>query len=141
MNNEIIAKAGVITKNATDVTIAVIDEYGYPRASTISSIKVEGIETIWFSTALDSGKVRCLSKNNKASVCYHVGADNLTLIGEVDILTDVDTKKQLWVDWFINHFPGGSEDPDYCVLKFKTIRCVYWIDHQQGEFTLAEVKI
>jgi len=50
LNNEIISKAKNIAENASNATIAVIDEYGYPRASTVSNIKADGIETIWFAT-------------------------------------------------------------------------------------------
>ena len=43
---------------------------------------------------------------------------------------DEAEKKALWQDWFIEHFPGGVNDPTYCVLKFTAKRATYWLDFQ-----------
>lgn len=75
------------------------------------------------------------TQNNKASVCYTDGENNVTLLGIVDILTDPDLKEQLWLDWFIHYFPGGVTDPNYCLLKFTTKEVHYWIDKQDGHFS------
>ncbi|WP_312701747.1 pyridoxamine 5'-phosphate oxidase family protein [Sedimentibacter sp.] len=131
--SELILRAEAIMKNSTNATIAKIDDRGYPRASTISSIKTDGIKTVWFSTGLASGKVKFFKLNNKASVCYCDGENNITLTGTVEILSDPGLKKQLWEDWFINHFPGGVTDPNYCILKFTTDSAFLWIDGQYEE--------
>ena len=34
-----------------------------------------------------------------------------------------------WGDWMLDHFPGGVEDPEYCVLKFTSTSATYWIDN------------
>ncbi|WP_313164968.1 pyridoxamine 5'-phosphate oxidase family protein [Sedimentibacter sp.] len=136
MKNELILKAEAIMKNSTDATIAKIDDNGYPRASTISNIKTDGIKTVWFSTGLSSHKVKFFKLNNKASVCYCDGENNITLIGTIEILSDPELKKQLWADWFINHFPGGVTDPNYCILKFTTNSAFFWIDNQYEEIEL-----
>ena len=136
MSNGLILKAETIMKNADVATIAKIDDKGYPRASTISNIKTDGIKTVWFATGLNSGKVKFLSQNNKASVCYRDGGNNITLTGTIEILTDPELKKQLWLDWFINHFPGGVSDPNYCILKFTTNEAVFWIDNKYEEIVL-----
>ena len=43
---------------------------------------------------------------------------------------DEAEKKALWQDWFIEHFPGGVNDPTYCILKFTAKRATYWLDFQ-----------
>lgn len=139
MNDTLPSKAASIVENAEIATIAVIDDQGYPRASTISNIQTEGIQTIWFTSGLKSGKVQCLTRNPKVSVCYHAEGNNVTLIGTVEILTDLVLKKQLWMDWFIRHFPGGVEDANYCVLKFTTQKAFLWIDSQYEEMDLGEI--
>ena len=123
-------------KNADVATIAKIDDKGYPRASTISNIKTHELKTAWFATGLNSSKVKFFSQNNKASVCYRDGGNNITLIGTIEILTDPELKKQLWLDLFINHFPGGVSDPNYCILKFTTNEAVFWIDNKYEEIVL-----
>lgn len=36
-----------------------------------------------------------------------------------EVVSDTGTKKELWQDWFIHHFPKGPEDPEYILLKFR----------------------
>ena len=56
--------------------------------------------------------------------------------GEIEIITDEAIKKELWQDWFINHFPGGPTDPNYVILKFKANHATYWIE---GKFIHRKV--
>lgn len=133
MSSPLMEKAAEIMKNASLATIAAVDGEGYPRASTISNIKTEGVKTAWFSSGLRSGKAKCFTQNNKASVCYCDGTNNITLIGTVEILTDPEIKKQLWLDWFIDHFPEGTTDPNYCIFKFTARQAMFWIDRQYEE--------
>lgn len=135
MNSELMNKAEEIVRNAKIATIGKIDDKGYPRTSMISNIKTEGLNTLWFTTGLTSSKVKFFTQNNKASVCYTDGENNVTLLGIVDILTDPDLKEQLWLDWFIHYFPGGVTDPNYCLLKFTTKEVHYWIDKQDGHIS------
>jgi general stress protein 26 len=133
MKNELIKKAeDFIAKTETNI-IASIDENGYPRAAAMSSIKVEGINTVWFSTCTDSHKVQNFKRNPKASVCYCNENNNVTLIGDISIIEDRKITTELWVDWFINHFPLGIEDPNYCVFKFETKYMQAYIDDEFEE--------
>ncbi|HPE65338.1 MAG TPA: pyridoxamine 5'-phosphate oxidase family protein, partial [Synergistales bacterium] len=54
--------------------------------------------------------------------------DSVTLLGNVAVLTDEQTRKELWQEWFIKHFPKGPDDPDYCVLKFDTVEATVYIN-------------
>jgi len=82
-------------RNADVAYIAKIDDKGYPRVSTISSIKTDRLKKVWFATGLKSGKVKFFKQNNRASVCYHKGGNNITLIGDIEILTTPELKEQL----------------------------------------------
>lgn len=139
MKNELSLKAATIMKSAETTVIALIDENGFPRASTISCLKTDGIKHAWFSTGLSSGKARCLKSNNKASLCFCDGNSNITLMGTVEINTEPEIKKEMWVDWFINHFPGGETDPEYCILKFSTENAVFWIDSKYKELKVKDI--
>lgn len=137
MDRQLLEKAASIMKNASVANIAAIDGSGYPRASTISNIKTDGVKNVWFATGLQTGKVKCFTRNNKASVCYHESGDNITLMGTIEIITDAELKKRLWLDWFIDHFPGGVTDPDYCILKFTAEQAVFWIDCKYEEADIS----
>lgn len=139
MDNELISKAAAIMKASGTAVIALIDENGFPRASTISCLKTEGINHAWFATGLSSGKVRCIRLNNKAGLCYCDGNNNVTLMGTIEILTEPEIKKEMWVDWFINHFPDGETDPEYCILRFSAEKAVFWIDSKYNEFDLKKI--
>ena len=74
--------------------------------------------------------VKFFKRNSRASVCYLEGGNNITLTGDIEILTTRELKEQLWRDWFINHYPGGITDPNYCILEFTTKEAILWIDNQ-----------
>ena len=141
MSKELILSAEAIMKAAETAVIALIDENGFPRASTISCLKTEGINYAWFATGLSSGKAKCIRLNNKAGLCYCDRDNNVTLMGTIEILTEPEIKKQMWVDWFINHFPGGVTDPKYCILRFSTEKAVFWIDSKYKEIDLKEISL
>ena len=139
MNANIFEKANQIIKTCDAVYLGVIDENGYPSVSTVSVIQPENIFEAYFSTNIGSNKEKRLSKNNRASVCYRSGGNNITLVGEVEILTDQETKSRYWIDWFIGHYSGGETDPNYLIIKFTTKRVSLWVDNEDAEFTIDEL--
>ena len=56
-------------------------------------------------------------------------------MGKIEILTDFETKKQMWYDELADHFKG-PEDERLCVLMFKPERYNIFLDYQTitGEF-------
>ncbi len=128
-----------IMSSGSTVYIAVLDEAGSPTVSAISSLRHAGVHTAWFATGLRSTKVQRLRRDNRASLCYCDGKNNITLVGTVQVLTDQASKDDLWLDWFIAHFPGGKTDPDYCILQFTAERVSAWVDSNTLLLNLAEV--
>ncbi len=104
MNSNIFAKANQIIKTCDAVYLGVIDENASPSVSTVSVINPENILIAYFSTNIGSNKEKRLSKDNRASVCYREGGNNITLVGEIEIKTDQETKSRYWLDWFKNHY-------------------------------------
>ncbi len=135
----IVKKATEIMTNTENATISLIDKDGFPTASTISSIKTIGVHTAWFATGIDTPKVKRIKLNNKASVCYCDGSNNVSLIGTIEIVTDQNLKSDLWVDWLINHFPSGKTDPNYCLLKFTTNRLSLWVDGKSSNIKVSNM--
>jgi len=139
MNANIFAKANQIIKTCDAAYLGVIDGNGFPHVSTVSTIKPENVFEAYFATGMGANKTKRLLHDRRASVCYREGSNNITLVGEAEILTDQETKSQCWLDWFINHFPGGETDPDYCIIKFTAKRASLWIDGESAEFTIDEL--
>ena len=147
MSQKAIARAEEIIKSKTaevsmgaGVTLSLLDHEGYPTTSTLSIAKADGIRQITFGGQLDSNKVKRAKENSRASVCifdddYEGGAYyNITLVGDIGVATDIETKKETWYEGLEEYFPnGGFSDPNYCVLKFTTKRYNLWVDVEEEE--------
>jgi len=138
MNAKIIEKANQIIKKCDTSYFGVIDEDGYPSVSTVSPCSPETIREVFFSTNIGGSKETRLRKNSRASICFCFGNDNITLVGDAEILTDQETKSRCWQDWFINHYPGGETDPNYVIIKLTTRRVSLWVDFEIAAFTIDE---
>ena len=149
MSKKAIAKAEEIIKSKTaevnmgvGVTLSLLDHEGYPTTSTLSISKADGIRQITFAGTLDSNKVKRAKENSRASVCifdddFEGGAYyNITLVGDIEVVTDVEMKKETWYQGLEEYFPnGGLDDPNYCVLIFNTKRYSLWVDVEEEETT------
>ena len=133
MNQKLIEKANKVIKSCDEAYFGVIDEDGCPHVSTVSTIRPEGIYEAYFATGLEGNKIKRLQNDNRASVCYHKGGDNITLVGTTEILTDQESKNRHWLGWFKEIFPLGKTDPNYCVIKFTTKRVSLWVNYEGAE--------
>jgi len=148
MSEKAIAKATKIIKSKTaevnmgaGVTLSLLDHEGYPTTSTLSISKADGIRQITFGASLDSNKVKRAKENSRASICIFdddfkgEAYYNITLVGDIEIVTDAEAKKENWYQGLEKHFAGGADDPNYCVLKFTTKRYNLWVDVEADEVT------
>ena len=138
MNEEIITRAEKIlanraTKEQGYCVLALIDTDGYPTAATISPSKIDGIRRVTFCTGIDSNWAKRIEKCNRASVCFNSGSEqyNITLVGTIEVLTDLETKQEMWFDGMGWYFKG-PEDPNFCVLQFVTQRYSLMLDESDA---------
>ena len=136
MNTAIIEKANQIIKTCDAAYFGVIDEDGYPSVSTVSPTGTESIHEVFFTTNIGGNKEKRLRKSSRASICFRSGNDNITLVGDAEILTDQEIKSRMWQEWFISHYPGGEADPNYIVVKLTTKRVSLWVDFEIAEAML-----
>jgi len=113
-----------------------IDKDGFPTASTISVSKAVGINRITFCTGHGGDKIDRINQCNRASVCINAENYNITLVGTIEILTDPDTKKEMWYQGLTYHF-SGPDDPNYCVLSFTTNRYNLLVDWKEAKGTIS----
>ena len=138
-SKNILAWANEIVNTAAEAYIGVIDEDGFPSVSTISSIHTDGIYKAYFATGIHGNKAIRIQNNCRTSVCYREGQNNVSLVGEAIILTDISTRHALWQDWFMQHFPGGKDDPTYCIIQFTSIRASLWIHGKSAVLQIADI--
>lgn len=126
----LIEKTKEILERCEVVIITSINAEGYPRPVPMSKIKSEGASTVWMSTGKDSLKTKDFAANPKAGLCFQENGNSVALTGEVEVIEDEATKKEMWKDWFIEHFTEGPTDPNYVLLKFQGKHATIWIDGQ-----------
>ena len=103
-------------------------EDGFPNIKAMMNLKHEGLGEFWFSTNTSSKRVQQLKNDNRACI-YFADEKNfkgLMLIGTIEILQDIESKKMLWSEGCEVYYPLGVEDPDYSVLYFKAKRGNYY---------------
>ena len=86
---EIEDKANELIKKCDVVMLTSINEKGYPRTCVLAIAKAEGFSDVYFITSKRSpinGKVTHFENNPKASVCYFLGGDSVTLIGNIEFV-------------------------------------------------------
>lgn len=112
--------------------LASVDGQGYPVIrAMLAPRKIDGND-IYFSTNTSSNKVKQFTENNKACVYFYRRGkfkyQGVTLIGEVQICTDQQTKDMIWRFGDTLFYKQGKTDPDYCVLKFTCKKAEYYCD-------------
>ncbi len=136
MNDEIICRADeIIAQNIGEKTycsLSLIDLEGYPTVSTITASKADGIRWLAFCTGLGSDRIKRIAQCNKASVCFNSDEYNITLVGVIEVITDPEVKKEMWYNGLANHF-SGPQDPNYCVLYFRTERYNLLVDWKEAK--------
>ena len=132
---EIIHSKTAAVNMGAGVTLSLFDHEGYPTTSCLSISKADGIRQIYFAAGLSSNKGKRAMECSRASICVfdndfeNNAYYNITLVGDVEVVTDPAVKKDVWYDGLEEHFPnGGADDPDYCVLLFTTKRYNLWVD-------------
>ena len=121
-------KAAELLQKCEIVVLSSVNKEGYPRPVPMSKIAAEGISAIWMSTGANSLKTIDFLSNPKAGLCFQEKGDSVALMGEVEVVTDEKLKKELWQDWFIEHFLGGPRVIGNVLLKFTANHATYWIE-------------
>jgi len=132
MSQEVIKRASELINSMSEyklggmegyAALSLIDENGYPSATTFCITKSDGIKWLTFNTALNRPYAKRISKNNKACVCINSGTYTINLVGTVEACTDMETKKENWFPFFddTNHWTG-IDDPSLLILRFTTER-------------------
>ena len=122
--------------------VASIDEEGYPNERMMFSIANEGVRTHYFSTNVSSHHTPQFLANKKACVYFFDARHykGLTLIGDIEVCTDHETKASIWKPTDIMYYPKGVDDEDYCVLKFTVTHGRYYYGMGSVSFTIDELE-
>ena len=109
-------------ESETFVSLATFGTDDYPDVRVLLVVAKEGLDAIWFATGTESGKIAQLRKNSKAAL-YGYDAETMTefrLFGNVELLSDTASRRKIWRDDFLQHFPDGIDSPTWIALRFNT---------------------
>ncbi|MCL2877108.1 MAG: pyridoxamine 5'-phosphate oxidase family protein [Betaproteobacteria bacterium] len=144
MNQDAIAKAAeIVRENSAHGSetgfgmciLSLIDEQGFPTASIVTPSRSDGIRWITFGTMLDQNRAKRAANCKRASVCFGTAEHCVNLVGDIEIITSDDAKRETWYEGLGHHFTG-PDDPNYCVLKFTTRRYKFFLDYEEVAGTL-----
>lgn len=134
------AEANELLDRCDTLSLASVNEQGYPRICTVSKFKAESFREMYFISSKRSktnGKITHFESNDKASVCYTSGNDSVTLIGKIEFVTDRALAETLWRESDRHFFAKGVDDPKFRLLRFRTIEATFWIN---GSFRTCKYK-
>lgn len=137
---ELEQKANALIEKCSVASLTSITERGYPRTCVLSIAKANGFSDIYFVTSKRSqinGKATHFESNPKASVCYYLGGDSVTLIGNTEFIEDRELQEAVWNETDRKFFKKGIEDPKFRLIKFHTIEATFWIE---GKFRTCKYK-
>jgi general stress protein 26 len=118
--NEVVRESLELIEKSKICMLGTNGEDGFPYIKAMLNVKNEGLKNVWFSTNTSSRRIQRLKQDNRASV-YYVDENTyqgLLLIGIIEILQDIESKKLLWTEGAEIYYPLGVTDPDYTVLCF-----------------------
>lgn len=120
--------------------IASVDENGYPNMKAmLPPRKIDGND-IYFTTNTSSVRVAQYRLNPKASVYFfdkgRFTYEGVMLAGEMEVLEDDESKREIWRAGDTMFYKKGVTDPDYCVLKFTARGGRHYKNFKSDSFTL-----
>lgn len=120
--------------------ISSVDDQGFPNTKAmLPPRKRSGIREFWFTTNTASQRVSQYSENPKASLYFFDDRSfqGVMLVGWMTVLHDLETKREIWRPGDERYYAQGLSDPDYCILKFSTVRGRYYHRFRSIDFTVC----
>lgn len=119
--------------------IASVDEDGFPCVKAMfAPRRIEDGGIYYFTTNISSLRTQQYLINPKASVYFYEKGrfkyTGIMLIGTMEVLEDRASRESIWETGDTMYYPQGIDDPDYCVLKFTTIKGRYYQSLKKGDF-------
>lgn len=112
--------------------IGSVDAEGFPCMKAMLAPRVrEGLRTFWFTTNTSSMRVAHYRLDPRASVyfCDPTSFEGLLLRGTMEVKEDAASRRLIWREGDTEYYPGGVDDPDYCVLRFTAREGRYYADY------------
>ena len=117
--------------------ISSVDESGYPNTKAmLAPVKREGIKTFYWHTNSPSMRVAQYRNNPKACIyfCDNRFFRGVMLRGTMEVIEDLEVKKEIWKDGFSMYYTGGVDGGDFIILKFTAENGRFYSDFHSEDF-------
>jgi general stress protein 26 len=81
---------------------------------------------LYFSTAIESGKVHELEHDSNVNIVMQDGRRYVSITGDAHVLRDRTLIEELWSESWRIWFPGGKDDPHLAIVVVEPIDASYW---------------
>ncbi len=138
LNNSLVAYFSTVDSDGFPITRALLNtryKKRYPEFSEFYD-NLDDKYVIYFSTNTSSSKIEHIKKNPNVAVyfCNTEQFKGVMFGGEVEIIEDMEIKRQFWLERSTRYYPKGLEDPDYTILRFRPINARFYHKLNQVEF-------
>jgi len=117
--------------------ISSVDENGYPNTKAmLAPVKREGIKTFYWHTNSPSMRIQQYRNNPKACIYFYDKRffRGVMLRGNMEVIDDLDIKKEFWDDGFSMYYTGGVDGGDFILLKFTAEKGRYYSNFHSEDF-------
>jgi len=140
IENSLVGYFSTIDSEGFPITRALLNtryKERYPEFSEFYD-NLEDKYVIYFSTNTSSSKIDHIKENPKVSVyfCDTEQFKGVMFGGEIEVIDDMEIKRQFWLDRSVRYYPKGLEDPDYTILRFNPKDARFYYKLNQIEFKL-----
>jgi len=129
MTKEETLKMGLdLANKSTIVMCSTIDDKGFPNTRAMMKLGNQELKEIWSITNVSSRKVPHIKMNQKACMYFvdFIEWTGLMLVGTIEILQDLESKKRFWRDELDKYFRLGINDPDCAIIHFTANQGQYY---------------
>ena len=119
--------------------ISSVDEDGYPNTKAmLPPVKRDGIKTFYWHTNSPSMRVKQYRNNPQACVYFYDKRffRGVMLKGKMEVLDDIEIKKEIWNDGFSIYYKDGMNGGDFIILKFTAENGRYYSNFHSEEFVV-----
>jgi len=114
---------------------------GKPYIKAVIITNREGNDTFYFDSNHDSLRAEHWKRNPNACL-YFYGTPiyrGVMLSGTMEIIDDLEIKKQQWKRSKQSIYKAGVTDPDYCIMKFTATKGRYYSMYETEDFDISEL--
>lgn len=99
-----------------------------------------GVRELWFTSKTSSMRTTHYRANPKACAyfCDRRFFRGVMLKGEMEVLTGPEIKREIRREGDERYYPGGVDDPDYCVLHFIATVGRHYSNFHSVDFSAGE---